>query len=98
MRKIWVLFDLLAWQLADAQLFVSQMNSHWSKHIDLGSKLESDWEAALEAYSKSYPEEAAEFKQLISLELPAGWDTSLPVRPKSYTFHCTMQTDLVLKY
>lgn len=55
-----------------------EVKSHWSKHIDLGSKLESDWEAALEAYSKSYPEEAAEFKQLISLELPAGWDTSLP--------------------
>lgn len=51
------------------------LNSHWSRHIDLGAKLESDWEASLEAYAQKYPEEAAEFKQLISLELPEAGPT-----------------------
>lgn len=54
-------------------------DSHWSRHIDLGSKYQSDWEAAVEAYAQKYPEEGAEFKQLISGELPAGWDAALPV-------------------
>jgi transketolase len=55
-----------------------EVKSHWSKHIDLGAKLESDWEASLEAYTQKYPEEAAEFKQLVSLELPEGWASALP--------------------
>ncbi|KAG0576534.1 hypothetical protein KC19_5G087600 [Ceratodon purpureus] len=55
-----------------------EVKSHWSKHIDLGAKLESDWDASLEEYSQKYPEEAAEFKQLISLELPENWASSLP--------------------
>ena len=29
-------------------------------------------------YEKKYPEEAAEFKQLTSGELPDGWDAVLP--------------------
>jgi len=60
-------------------LIVKCAYSHWSKHIDLGAKLESDWNASLEAYTQKYPEEAAEFKQLISLELPEDWARSLPV-------------------
>ena len=54
-------------------------NSHWSRHIELGSKFESEWEGAVEAYAQKYPEEGAEFKQLISGELPEGWEKALPV-------------------
>jgi transketolase len=42
----------------------------------------------LAAYIKKYPEEGAEFKTLISGELPAGWEKALPVSPSkalSYT-------------
>jgi len=53
--------------------------SHWSKHVDLGAKLESDWNASLEASTQKYAEEGAEFKQLISLELPKDWASTLPV-------------------
>ena len=54
-------------------------DSHWSKHVELGAKSQADWEASLEAYSQKYPEEAAEFKSMISLELPTDWDKALPV-------------------
>lgn len=57
--------------------------SHWSRHVELGSKDQSEWEAAVEAYAEKYPEEAAEFKQLISGELPDGWDKALPVSERS---------------
>ena len=55
------------------------VGSHWSRHIDLGTKYQSEWEASVEEYAQKYPEEGAEFKQLISGELPAGWDEALPV-------------------
>jgi len=58
---------------------IVSFDSHWSKHIELGAKSEADWEASLEAYTQKYPEEAAEFKGLISLELPTDWDKALPV-------------------
>ncbi|XP_002991185.2 transketolase, chloroplastic [Selaginella moellendorffii] len=56
-----------------------EVKSHWSKHTKLGADLEAQWEASLAAYEKKYPTEAAEFKQLISGELPDGWDKALPV-------------------
>ena len=46
--------------------------------IASGAELEADWNAKLEAYSQKYPAEASEFKQLISQELPAGWEQALP--------------------
>eukprot|EP00958_Prasinococcus_capsulatus_P026985 scaffold5127_cov416-Prasinococcus_capsulatus_cf.AAC.3 len=42
-------------------------------HTERGAAEEAEWEAALADYTSKYPEEAAEFKQLISGELPEGW-------------------------
>ena len=55
--------------------------SLWSKHTKIGADLEAKWEADLAAYLKKYPEEGAEFKSLITGELPAGWEKALPVSP-----------------
>lgn len=46
---------------------------------DAGAELEKDWESALAKYVEKYPEEGAEFKQLISGKLPEGWEKALPV-------------------
>lgn len=43
-----------------------------------GAKVEAAWNAKMEAYTAKYPEEAAEFKQLTSGALPAGWESCLP--------------------
>jgi len=43
-----------------------------------GAAFEAEWEATLATYTEKYPEEAAEFKQLISGELPEGWEDALP--------------------
>lgn len=43
-----------------------------------GAKLEQKWNEDLKAYTEKYPEEAEEFKQLISCELPKDWDATLP--------------------
>jgi transketolase len=56
----------------------NEVKSHWSKHIKEGAALESEWEDSLAAYEKKYPTEAAEFKSLLSLKLPEGWEKALP--------------------
>ncbi|KAJ7513922.1 hypothetical protein O6H91_23G019800 [Diphasiastrum complanatum] len=55
------------------------VKSHWSSHVKIGATLESEWNSKLAAYEKKYPAEAAEFKKLISGELPEGWEKALPV-------------------
>jgi hypothetical protein len=55
-------------------------NSHWSRHAARGASFEAEWSSKLAEHEKKYPEEAAEFKALISGKLPEGWDKALPVR------------------
>lgn len=52
---------------------------HWSRHIPNGAAYEAEWNAKFSEYEKKYPEEAAEFKSIITGELPAGWEKALPV-------------------
>ncbi|KAH7299835.1 hypothetical protein KP509_24G032100 [Ceratopteris richardii] len=54
------------------------VKSHWSRHAKQGAELEVKWDNDLATYERKYPEEAREFKQLISGELPSGWDNALP--------------------
>jgi len=47
-------------------------------NVTKGASAESEWKGALEAYKAKYPTEYAEFTQLVSGELPAGWEKALP--------------------
>jgi transketolase len=44
-----------------------------------GADLETKWDALLEAYGREYPNEHAELTRRISGELPANWESALPV-------------------
>eukprot|EP00798_Chlamydomonas_sp_ICE-L_P015016 gene15016-21086_t len=46
--------------------------------ITRGAEDEAQWKADCETYAAKYPTEYAEFSQLISGELPADWEKSLP--------------------
>lgn len=46
--------------------------------VSKGAELESAWDKTMGEYAEKYPEDAAEFKQLISGELPEGWADVLP--------------------
>ena len=59
--------------------------SHWSRHVLEGPVLEAEWNAKFVQYEKKYKEEAAELKQIITGELPAGWEEAFPVNV-SFTF------------
>jgi transketolase len=55
--------------------------THFRQAVDQGAGREKEWQTHLEAYTKAYPAEAAQFKQALSGELPAGWEEALPVFP-----------------
>jgi hypothetical protein len=48
-----------------------------------GAEARAAWEKLWADYQKKYPELATELKQMWAHELPAGWDSELPVFPAS---------------
>ncbi len=49
--------------------------------VTQGAELEAAWKGRLEAYTAAYPQEADQFRQALSGELPAGWAEALPTFP-----------------
>jgi transketolase len=49
------------------------------KCVKRGADYEADWQKRFDAYAKANSAKAAEFKAMLSGELPAGWDKDLPV-------------------
>ena len=52
--------------------------AHFRKAVEHGRQLEADWQKRFEAYAQVYPDLAAEWKRLMSSELPEGWDKDIP--------------------
>ncbi|MFZ1614021.1 MAG: transketolase C-terminal domain-containing protein, partial [Holophaga sp.] len=52
---------------------------HWRQCQTKGAASEAEWNTRFDAYRKAFPEAAAEFEAFLKGELPAGWETSLPV-------------------
>ncbi|MGZ3480861.1 MAG: transketolase family protein, partial [Myxococcaceae bacterium] len=67
----------------DAQFLVPDgVREHFDQGIGArGKKLHQDWEALRARYGKEFPELAKELDQIDRFELPAGWDSELPVFP-----------------
>jgi len=53
--------------------------AHVRKVKDRGALVRRDWDARLKTWQASNPKEAALLKRLQNKELPAGWDSELPV-------------------
>ncbi|MCU0533308.1 MAG: transketolase [Hydrococcus sp. Prado102] len=52
--------------------------SHYRKAVEKGAQAESEWNETFAQYKSKYPQEAADFEQLIGGKLPEGWEKSLP--------------------
>ncbi len=46
-----------------------------------GAQLELEWQQEMATYAADYPDLAAELQRRLAGELPAGWETALPVFP-----------------
>ncbi len=64
----------------DEQFFIpGQALEHLREAVDKGAGFESEWNARFEAYRAQYPELAAAYESAQRGELPAGWDSEIPV-------------------
>ena len=70
--------DNLKWEYAPFEVPDVVYKTMRDAKIEEGEKIEAEWNAKMDAYAAKYPEEAAEFKGLISGALPSGWESCLP--------------------
>ncbi|MGE5425227.1 MAG: transketolase [Syntrophothermus sp.] len=64
---------------AEPLFFVpEEILTRFRKAIDRGTDLENEWNTRFAAYENQYPELARELKQMISGEIPFGWDEEMP--------------------
>jgi transketolase len=46
--------------------------------VERGGRMEAEWNQRFEEYARRYPKEAAEFRAMLTGELPASWDEAIP--------------------
>lgn len=68
----------LKWNYAPFEVPEEVYSAMKSSNVTKGAALEDSWNAKFAKYEQKYPEDAAELKQIISGELPAGWADALP--------------------
>jgi len=52
--------------------------THFRQAVERGKVLETEWQRRFDDYAQAYPELAAEWKRVMSGQLPEGWDRDLP--------------------
>ncbi|KAG0566208.1 hypothetical protein KC19_7G046000 [Ceratodon purpureus] len=68
----------LHWEDREPFYVIPQVYEEFTNHANHGVAEEEEWNKSLEDYSRKYPNEAREFKQLISGQLPDNWEEALP--------------------
>jgi transketolase len=69
--------EIMAWPVEPRFHVPDDALSHWRDAVARGAELESAWQKRYEGYAAAHPALAAEFRQWLSGELPAGWDLGL---------------------
>ncbi len=70
--------EKLGWPLEPDFYIPDDVLAFYRKAVAEGKRAKSAWKKRFAAYSREYPELAAEFERRISGQLPAGWDKDLP--------------------
>src|SRR5215217_2973705 len=70
----------------DKQFYIpEEALAHYREAIPRGEQLESEWRELVKNYEEAHPEEGKTWREMMSGELPAGWEDHLPKfeEPKS---------------
>ena len=67
----------LGWPHKEPFTVPDEVLAHCRRAVDRGKEAQEKWLAAMAAYRKAYPEEAARLDEALSGELPEGWDKGL---------------------
>lgn len=68
----------LAWPEDKTFFIPDESLQHFRQAIERGAKLEAEWDALVDKYAKENEELGALWHQVMSGELPAGWEEHLP--------------------
>ncbi len=68
----------LGWPSEEPFYVPGEALEHWREALDRGAADEAEWNQTFEAWSKAYPELAAQWEEAWAGRLPAGWDSDLP--------------------
>ncbi len=71
----------LGWPYEEPFYVPEESLKNFRQAIDRGARLESEWKSRFKAYSKEYPELAAEYLRWASGKLPDDWQSAMPVFP-----------------
>jgi transketolase len=71
--------EIIGWPQEPTFFVPDDALAHWREAVDRGAEWQREWEELEGRYAKAFPAEAAEYRQWLSGELPAGWDRDLPV-------------------
>jgi len=69
----------LGWPVEPAFHVPEAALEHCRGAVSRGASIEAAWNDKMAAYAQAFPELAAELKQSLAGELPAGWDADIPV-------------------
>jgi transketolase len=73
--------EKLGWPLEPPFFLPDDALSHFREAVGKGQKAEGEWRELFLAYAEKFPQAAKEFEQIMSGELPAGWDEPMPAFP-----------------
>jgi transketolase len=73
--------DKLGWPKTPRFYIPAQSLAFFRQALDHGARWEAEWQHKLDAYRLAYPDLAAELERRLAGELPANWQTALPVFP-----------------
>jgi transketolase len=68
----------LGWPLDPPFYIPDDALARFRESVGNGRKAEARWRERLNAYAKEFPQEAREFEQVMSGDLPQGWADSIP--------------------
>jgi transketolase len=68
----------LGWPSLEPFYVPDEALRQWRRARDRGTRLETEWRGAYEAYRRAFPELAAELERRLAGRLPEGWDADLP--------------------
>ncbi|HEY89717.1 MAG TPA: transketolase [Thermoflexia bacterium] len=74
--------EALGWPSQEPFFVPEEVLVHYRTAITRGAQAEASWRDLLTHYEREYPIEGAELKRLWAQELPADWESALPVFQK----------------
>ncbi len=75
--------EALGWPVEPPFYVPDGARAHFREALDRGREWEAEWRGRFDAYAAAYPQEAELWRQVMSGQLPDGWDADIPAfRPE----------------